>query len=142
MENKSSLFFTFLRIASISAIIFLFTALGSGSAIAQQTKPTYDGKENHTITFDTAVKYIKNFGAKADSLSPKGGYFGRLAFEQILAQKGCVGIRYYFAKTDSGASTLILVGVDSTGADLSGGVICDKTYPCPPYCTTSGGLNK
>lgn len=44
----------------------------------------------------------------------------------LLSQKGCVGIRHYYARKDNGDRTLVLVGVDSKGHDL-GSIPCSKS---------------
>ncbi len=139
---KNPVLSTFVPILRFAATVLLFSCLVNSLASAQQRKPTYDGKENHRIALDKAVKYVKNFRAKSDSTSLRGGYFGRRAFDQILSQKGCVGIRYYYAKTDSGVSTLVLVGVDSTGTDMTSGVVSEMGLICPPWCPSSSALNK
>lgn len=77
-----------------------------------------------------------------DSASTRGGYCGKSAFDQILSQKGCTRIRYYYAKIEGGVSTLILVGVDSSGMDMFGGAIVDKSWPSPPVCATDSPLSK
>ncbi len=103
----------------------------------------YSGREEHAITLDQAVKYIQNFRAKPVAPNIKGAYFGRGIFDKMLSQSGCVGIRYYYAATDSGVPTIVLVGVDTTGNDMVNGTLAEMTYPCPPFCpSTANVLNK
>ena len=45
--------------------------------------------------------------------------YGKTVLEKILAQKGCVGIRFYFAKDKNGRQTLIFVGIDKNGKDIT-----------------------
>lgn len=45
-------------------------------------------------------------------------YVGRNILEQILAQPGCVGMRFYNAYNEAGEKTLVYVGVDAQGADI------------------------
>jgi len=45
--------------------------------------------------------------------------YGKTVLEQILSQKGCVGIRFYFAKDKEGKTTLVFIGVDKNGKDLT-----------------------
>ncbi len=73
---------------------------------------------------------------KKDAIQMKtqGGLFYRDVFDKMLSQKGLVGIRYYYAKMDDGSPTIVMVGVDSLGKDMSKAVIAEGTYPCPPYC--------
>jgi hypothetical protein len=44
--------------------------------------------------------------------------YGRTVLEKVLVQKGCVGIRFYFAKDKEGKQTLIFIGVDKNGNDI------------------------
>ena len=47
------------------------------------------------------------------------GYFiGRNILEQVLAQPGCVGIKFYNAYNEMGAKTLVYVGVNADGNDM------------------------
>ena len=47
------------------------------------------------------------------------GYFvGRNILEQVLAQPGCVGIKFYNAYNEAGNKTLVYVGVNAEGNDM------------------------
>lgn len=47
------------------------------------------------------------------------GYFiGRNILEQVLAQPGCVGIKFYNAYNEMGQKTLVYVGVNTSGNDM------------------------
>ena len=111
----------------IGVVVSLVTAVYPASVKAQFT-----GNESHLITLDQALKYIQNFKQNPVPQSVKGGYFGRNIFDKILAQGGAVGIRYYFAAKNDGSTTLVLVGVDSTGNDIVQGVLGEEQFPCPP----------
>lgn len=43
---------------------------------------------------------------------------GRNIMEKILAQPGCVGMRFYYGINDEGQKTLVYVGVGADGNDL------------------------
>lgn len=60
--------------------------------------------------------------------------FGLKAFERILSQKGCVGIRCYFGLKADGLPTLVLVGLDEFGNDMDEGELAEYATPCPPIC--------
>lgn len=96
----------------------------------------------HEVPLDSARKYIKNLEKDAVRMKINGGMFNRDVLDKILSQKGCIGIRYYYAKMDDGNPTLVVVGVDSTGKDMTTGVIAEKVAPCPPYCDDTTILNK
>jgi hypothetical protein len=139
--NKLTLkFLTFVSLLVASSACILLLLLGARMQ-GPQERP-YSGNENHMVSLDLAVKYIHNFTAKPTAPSIKGGYFGRNIFEKLLAENGCVGIRYYYATTDSGVATIVLVGVDSSGNDLYQGILAEETLPCPPWCPSANPLNK
>jgi hypothetical protein len=94
----------------------------------------FTGKENHQIDLVAALKLMKNYESDPKAPAIKGGYFGRAAIEKVLAQPGCVGIRYYYARNDDGTPTIVIFGVDAKGFDIQTGIILDIIIPCPPFC--------
>jgi hypothetical protein len=137
MKNLSARLQWFGLVFCIRTFIFLGIVFSPSSVKAQ-----YSGNGNHVITLDQAVNYIQNFKQNPAAPGVKGGYFERTIFDKILAQKGAVGIRYYYAIKDDGSPTLVLVGVDSTGSDMEQGVLGEWVYPCPPFCSPINQLNK
>ncbi len=53
------------------------------------------------------------------------------AYQQLLAQPGCVNVRTYFG-LDQGALTIVVVGVDLNDNDMTNGIILDIAALCPP----------
>ena len=100
-------------------------AKNSPASQAQQVT----GNENHQVDLATAVRFINSHKSNLKAPTIKGGFFARNAFEKILAQPGVIGIRYYYAQTDEGAPTLVLVGVDSRGQDIQTGFIMERIAP-------------
>ncbi|HVG40021.1 MAG TPA: hypothetical protein VM888_00320 [Chitinophagaceae bacterium] len=45
-------------------------------------------------------------------------YVGRNILEQVMAQPGCVGIKFYNAYNEVGQKTLVYVGVNANGDDM------------------------
>jgi hypothetical protein len=45
-------------------------------------------------------------------------FVGRNILEQVLAQPGCVGIKFYNAYNEVGQKTLVYVGVNAQGNDM------------------------
>ena len=125
-----------LTLAALCAIAVMF--LFPSSRVHAQ----YKGNEKHAVALDEAARYVQNFRKNPVAPAVHGGYFGRDIFEQILAQPGAVGIRYYYAATDDGTPTLVLVAVDSTGDDMVKGVVAEHGLPCPPYCPSTTILSK
>jgi hypothetical protein len=119
--------------------VVLFSLILSNSATAQNLpKKTH----SHEIPLDSAKKYIQNLKKDAMQMKTKGGMFYREIFDKMLSQKGVIGIRYYYAKTDDGNPTIVLVGIDSSGKDMSTTAIAEGSYPCPPFCDTQTQLDK
>ena len=55
------------------------------------------------------------------------------AYQEVINQPGCEGIRTYFA-LDNGTLTTVVVGVDASGNDITAGVILDDADWCPDEC--------
>ncbi len=67
------------------------------------------------------------------------GLIAANAYQLLLAQPGCVGVRTYFA-LEQGVLTFVVVGVDNNGNDMANGVILDGVLGCPPNCPTNSPL--
>ena len=100
----------------------------------------FNGKEDHEIPFATAQGLIRAWRSRARTGQHHGGFFGRDVLEKILAQPGCVGVRFYHATHEKGHDTLVLLGVSADGKDLASGTIAEEARPCPPYCDDSDPL--
>jgi len=104
---------------------------------------------NHQIDWGRATQLIANqqrnlntnlntpatanaFGRVARGI--RGGTFARRALDQILAQPGVIGVRYYFAQKTDGTPTIVLVGVNTAGLAMTTGAVEDEAYICPPFC--------
>lgn len=123
-----------------SAVLLLFIGIAAFDSEAPQQKLT--GHENHSVTLAQAVKFVQNFKTNPAAPSIKGGFIGRDALDSLLAQSGCIGVRYYYAKKDDGSPTLVLVGVGPDGNDLEQGVLLQQIIPCPPWCPSGGQLSQ
>lgn len=96
----------------------------------------FNGKEEHQISLGKARRMVQAYQKKRSAKSVKAVYFGKQAIKLILNQKGCVGLRAYYAKKTSGTDTLVLIGVDKAGNDIVHGTLAEFGFPCPPYCPT------
>ena len=76
--------------------------------------PGYNGREDHAITLEEALQLTANFRANAGPEQIRGGYFGGQAILELLSQDGCVGLRYYYARTDF-RLVLSIISVSSSG---------------------------
>ncbi|MFA8343130.1 MAG: hypothetical protein ACEPO8_09210 [Rhodothermaceae bacterium] len=132
------------------------------------------GKENHKISLEDARRFTSGYRAeKAEFMkmgcsehkeAKKGGFFGKEALMELLNQPGCIGMRYYYGRSDDDMKNLILVGVNEDGNDIllskgekqrppikdkamaihnqdddaaahSEAIILERSVPCPPWCS-------
>jgi hypothetical protein len=117
-------------------------AKSSTSSQDQQVLSTAQINADHQVDLATALRFIKNHKSNLKAPSTKGGFFARSTFDKILAQPGAVGVRYYYAQTDEGTSTLVLVGVDAKGQDIQTGLIMERAILCPPFCNNTSEFAK
>ncbi len=100
----------------------------------------FTGQENHAVSKADAAKFTANYRRTAGG-ARRGGFFGRDALLQILNQKDCVGMRYYFAKDDNNLPIIVLTGVTADQNDIENGVLLEVCRPCPPFCGAASELN-
>ena len=91
----------------------------------------------HVITRDEALGLLRR---RPQALTQRGGHFPREALEQILAQQGCAGVRFYFGSQSDGSLALVLVGIDENEKDMTDGIMIDNHFPCPPFCDDGSTL--
>ncbi|HEX5180882.1 MAG TPA: hypothetical protein VFW04_16245 [Gemmatimonadaceae bacterium] len=98
-------------------------------------------KHDHGISLDVAKQLVQNHHRTAPAGSERCGYFAREAFDEILAQPGCAGLRFYHGRDASGKATLVFIGVTGEHVDMLDGPVIENHLPCPPNCsgTTLGG---
>jgi hypothetical protein len=92
--------------------------------------------KGHRIPLSEAVAQTKRFRENLHN----GGLFLRQEIDELLAQPGCAGLRFYYGRSAEGANTLILIGADTKGDDMTD-VVLDVHFPCPPYCNDVSPLN-
>lgn len=112
-------------------------------------------KESQRISLTEAIELTQRY-RKAAPASEHAGFFWAEGIQQILAQPGCVGIRYYHGLGPDGAYQPVVVGVDEKGNDITrptaprkgaraaaaagDAVLLDHHWPCPPYCPENSPL--
>jgi hypothetical protein len=69
------------------------------------------------ISHELAHEFIKAY-QETNPTENRGYHIGRNIIEQILAQPGCVGMRFYYGLNEDGVKTLVYVGLDADGNDL------------------------
>jgi hypothetical protein len=80
------------------------------------TKKDYR-KVGEEISHELAADFIRSYHQKFEGDTVSYG-IGKEIIEQILAQPGCAGLRFYNALNEDGKKTLVYVGVDATGKDI------------------------
>lgn len=96
--------------------------------------------ENHAISLDDAKKMTQDYRSAAGTGAFLGGFFGKNAITDILEQPGCTGLRIYNAINGEGKPTFVLVGVKSSGEDITGGELAELAIGCPPFCPGASEL--
>lgn len=95
---------------------------------------------DHRISLKDAAVLTKRYrDAKVSEV--KAGAFHKDQVLKLLNQAGCVALRIYLGRQADGAPALVLTGVDSSDSDLTGGIILDEHWPCPPICGDDNILN-
>jgi len=95
---------------------------------------------SHEVGMTEAREQIARF-KRANPGHIAASAFTRVAFDRILGQKGCAGIRAYYAMNPEGFPSLVLVGVDEFGNDMDEGELAEESMPCPPFCPINSALD-
>jgi hypothetical protein len=125
-------------------------------------------ESDHQIDIKVAIELVQHFRRNPVAPREKGGYFWAEPLRRMLAEPGCVGMRYYHGADDKGGYRIVLVGVDSDGRDIvkhptTGGARAvtggegqvlesssaltsgpgpdaqlENHWPCPPWCPPDG----
>ena len=69
------------------------------------------------ISHGLGAQMVKDFQV-ANPTDTKSYFIGRNVIDQILAQPGCAGIRFYNAYNEKGEKTLVYLGVDEAGKSI------------------------
>lgn len=123
--------------------------------------PTTLPQHSHRITLEKAVKMTTLYRNEKDNIiSPEyrgkeilcySETFNRKAFDDLLAQKECAGIRIYYSMDDTLKLSLIAVGVNAANEEIlpvlsapaedgDEGIIIDEGAKCPPECSEPSPL--
>jgi len=96
---------------------------------------------DHRIALEAAALLTRRYRNEAGKAAQKAGAFHADQVRELLAQPGCVALRIYYGRDEAGAPTLVLVGMDANDKELTGGVLLDVIFPCPPFCEDASPLN-
>ena len=115
--------------------------------MAQRLEP-----RDHTISLAIAAEYTRRHrttgdtgGLEATAQGGRGTVENGHAFHadqvlKLLQQEGCTALRIYHARNNKGERAMVLVGVDATGKDMTGGIMMELGLPCPPFCDPESAL--
>lgn len=95
---------------------------------------------NHRISLEDAAAMTRRWRERSPG-GLKAGAFHADQVRELLAQPGCMAFRIYNGLSDKNESQVILVGVDAQDRDMTGGILLEFHYPCPPFCDDGSGLN-
>jgi len=70
------------------------------------------------ISHELAAKMVKDHHDTHSVDESNSYYIGKNIIDQMLAQPGCVGIRFFDAINEAGKKTLVYVGIDSKGKSI------------------------
>ena len=116
----------------------LRVAFGAGAERTTDTLMNPPGTaRRHFVSKDEAVLLLQRRPTK---ISQRGGHLPRSVVDQVLAQPGCEGLRFYFGTKADGSLTLVFVGINGDEKDMTEGLIAEDWYPCPPFCDATSSL--
>jgi hypothetical protein len=69
------------------------------------------------ISHELGAEMVKDYQT-ANPTDIKAYFIGRNIITEILAQPGCVGVKFYNAYNEEGKKTLVYMGVDEFGQNL------------------------
>ena len=69
------------------------------------------------ISHELGTQMVKDYQV-ANPTDTKAYFIGRNIITEILAQPGCVGVKFYNAYNEEGKKTLVYMGVDEFGKNL------------------------
>lgn len=114
----------------------------------------------HQITLQAAAALTLRWRRNRPPDSVNGARFDRIAFDNLLSQPNCTGVRIYLGlhdpadpkhANDASMWTFVLIGTDADGNDIippqgaktdgSGGGPEQDPVLCPPSCGTPNPLN-
>jgi len=97
---------------------------------------------DHRLPLAAAARYTAAYRRGRPHDPAHAFAFNREAYDAILRQDGCAGVRTYLARRDDNALTLVLVGVDAQGNDMTSGELMQEPDICPPACPADSALSR
>ena len=93
--------------------------------------PTNRGGEPHDIILKDAIILTQKYKSSVPTGSKRAYYFEKEALDGILSPEvgDCAGLRIYYGIKGNGEPTLVIVGVDKSRGDLTGGKLAEYGIP-------------
>jgi hypothetical protein len=89
-------------------------------------------ESNHIITLEEAKAMTSAFQSAPEFEGKTvASDITTSAYQEVINQPGCVGIRTYFAIKESGELSIVVVGIDESGFELANGAILDRGFDWP-----------
>jgi hypothetical protein len=63
-----------------------------------------------------------------------------MSYQQVISQPECVSLRTYFALDEQNNLTIVVVGVDQFGNDMTNGIILERSTRCLIHCSNNSPL--
>jgi hypothetical protein len=98
---------------------------------------------DHRISLTEAAAHTKRHRQTITGKSREADHAGAFHGNQVmalLAQKGCVALRVYHGRNEKGHRSIVLVGMDQSGNDMTKECL-EVCFPCPPFCGGDNSLN-
>jgi len=90
------------------------------------------------ISLTEAVNLTHNYqNSPVSNNQPISFIVDRNEILSVLNQLNCNDFRIYMGLTNGNQFSLVVVGVDNDGNDLTNGIILDEFRRCPTVCPTS-----
>lgn len=96
---------------------------------------------DHRIPLAAAAELARRYREGAGKDAVKAQAFHADQVMGLLTQPGCAGLRIYYGTNPDGSDAIVLVGLDAKDQELTGGVLLEFGFPCPPVCTDGSALN-
>lgn len=105
---------------------------------------------NMTTLYRAERENILDSTYRNQNILPIAESFSRGAFDSVLAQSGCAGLRIYYGMGEDLKVHALIVGMDSNGHDLLPAanalneeeeLIIERGNRCPDICDSSSPLN-
>jgi len=93
------------------------------------------------ISLQEASEMTANYRATIQPGETTAAAVSNNIIRRIINQDNCTGLRMYFAVNSSGSRTLVIVGVDELGNDITDGLIANKMGNNPPIGSEDNPLN-